>query len=167
MDSSKRTNRLATVGMLLALGMVLSYLESLIPIPIGVPGVKLGIGNLVSVYALYKLGAKDAYFLGIVRVLLSGFLFSGLSTILYGIFGAILSITTMCILKKIDKFGVVGISVFGAIFHNIGQIIVASIVIKNAKVIYYFPILFITAIVTGTIIGLVGGMLIRRVNNTN
>lgn len=157
-------NRLvALTGVFIALALVLSYLESLIPIFVAVPGVKLGIANIVTMIALYKLGAKSAITIGIGRSILSGILFGNLSVIIYSIAGVTLSISIMIILKKTGIFSVVGVSVAGAVFHNVGQLIVAAFLIENMNIMYYMPILIISGAVAGIVVGLLTAYIIRSI----
>ena len=154
--------KVAYFGVFTALALIFSYVESLIPIHLGIPGVKLGLANLIIVIALYKLGIKEAYILSIVRIVLAGFMFGNLFTILYSLAGGILSLTVMCILKRTDKFSVYGISMAGGVFHNIGQLIMALIVLESVSIGYYFPVLLISGLVTGFVIGIVSDEMMKR-----
>ena len=126
--------------MLVALAMIFSYVETLIPINFGIPGVKLGLANLVIVIALYKMKLTEVYLLSVVRVLLSGFIFGNYFSIIYSLAGGLLSLTVMALLKKSKGFSVMGISVAGGVFHNVGQLIVAMLVVETFSVGYYFPV---------------------------
>ena len=149
-------------GMLVALAFVFSYIETLIPVNLGIPGAKLGLANLVVMVALYTLGAKEAFALSMVRILLTGFTFSSAAAMLYSFAGGILSYIVMVLAKKTGRLSVTGVSVLGGIFHNVGQILVALWVLDTATLIYYLPVLAVTGIVSGTVIGLLGMMVIRR-----
>mgnify|MGYP004459221173 FL=1 len=149
-------------GMLVALAFVFSYIETLIPVNLGIPGAKLGLANLVVMVALYTLGAKEAFALSMVRILLTGFTFSSAAAMLYSFAGGILSYIVMVLAKKTGRLSVTGVSVLGGIFHNVGQILVAMWVLDTATLIYYLPVLAVTGIVSGTVIGLLGMMVIRR-----
>ena len=149
-------------GMLVALAFVFSYIETLIPVNLGIPGAKLGLANLVAMVALYTLGAKEAFALSMVRILLTGFTFSSAAAMLYSFAGGILSYIVMVLAKKTGRLSVTGVSVLGGIFHNVGQILVAMWVLDTATLIYYLPVLAVTGIVSGTVIGLLGMMVIRR-----
>ena len=149
-------------GMLVALAFVFSYIETLIPVNLGIPGAKLGLANLVVMVALYTLGAKEAFALSMVRILLTGFTFSSAAAMLYSFAGGILSYAVMVLAKKTGRLSVTGVSVLGGIFHNVGQILVAMWVLDTATLIYYLPVLAVTGIVSGTVIGLLGMMVIRR-----
>ena len=152
----------AVGGMLVALAFVFSYIETLIPVNLGIPGAKLGLANLVVMVALYTLGAKEAFALSMVRILLTGFTFSSAAAMLYSFAGGILSYIVMVLAKKTGRLSVTGVSVLGGIFHNVGQILVAMWVLDTATLIYYLPVLAVTGIVSGTVIGLLGMMVIRR-----
>ena len=130
-------SRVAYFGVFTALALIFSYVESLIPIQIGIPGVKLGLANLMIVIALYKMSLKETYLLSITRVVLSGFLFGNMFAILYSLAGGLLSLTVMAVLKKAGGFSVMGVSIAGGVFHNIGQLIIAMIVVETFSVAYY------------------------------
>ena len=154
--------KVAYFGVFTALALIFSYVESLIPIQLGIPGVKLGLANLIIVIALYKLSIKEAYVLSIVRIVLAGFMFGNLFAILYSLAGGILSLTIMCILKRTDKFSVYGVSMAGGVFHNIGQLIMAAIVLESISIGYYFPVLLISGLVTGLVIGVISNEMLKR-----
>lgn len=158
-------SRVAYFGVFTALALIFSYIESLIPFQIGIPGVKLGLANLIIVIALYKLNLKETYLLSIVRVLLSGFLFGNYFSIIYSLAGGLFSLTVMVFLKRQRGFSIMGISIAGGVCHNIGQLVVAMIVVETYSVIYYFPVLLVAGMITGFFIGAVAdGMLKRLVN---
>lgn len=154
--------KVAYFGVFTALALIFSYLESLIPIHFGIPGVKLGLANLIIVIALYKVSIKEAYILSVVRIVLAGFMFGNLFAILYSLAGGILSLTLMCVLKKTDKFSVYGVSMAGGVFHNIGQLIMAAIVLESVSIGYYFPVLLISGLVTGFVIGIISNEMMKR-----
>jgi heptaprenyl diphosphate synthase len=154
--------KVAYFGVFTALALIFSYIESLIPINFGIPGAKLGLANLMVVIVLYKMGAKEAYMLSMVRIVLSGFLFGNLFGILYSLAGGILSLSIMTLLKQTDKFSIIGISMAGAVFHNMGQLIIAGIVVESANVIYYMPALLIVGLATGLVIGIISSETIKR-----
>lgn len=159
-----KTLKIATYGMLVALAFIFSYIESLIPVPVPIPGVKLGLANLVVVTALYTLGAKAAFILSIVRILLVAMTFGNMSTLLFSIAGAILSCIVMILLHKSGKFSLIGVSLAGGIMHNVGQILVAMFVVHNVRMIYYLPFLLISGVVTGIAIGIVAGLIVRHLD---
>lgn len=155
-------NRVAYFGVFVALALIFSYVESLIPFHIGIPGVKLGLANLIVVIALYKADAKTALLLSVVRVLLSGFMFGNLASIMYSLAGGILSLAVMVLLKRREGFSVIGVSVAGGVFHNVGQLIVAAIVVQTYSIAGYFPVLLVAGVLTGFVIGVVASEMIRR-----
>ena len=155
-------SKVAQYGLLIALALALSWLESLLP-PLGVPGVKLGLPNLVIVFALYRLGAWDAWRLSIVRVLLASALFGSGVSLAYSVAGAVLSLAVMGLLRKTGKFSPVGVSVAGGVAHNAGQILVAMALLETARLAWYLPVLWISGTVAGVLIGIVSGELVRRV----
>ena len=154
--------KVAYLGVFTALALIFSYVESLIPIRFGIPGVKLGLANLIVVITLYKMSIKEAYILSVVRILLAGLMFGNLFAILYSLAGGILSLIIMCILKKTDKFSIYGISMAGGVFHNIGQLVMATIVLESVSIGYYFPVLLLSGLVTGFVIGVIANEMIKR-----
>ncbi len=154
----------AELGFCLAVALILSYVESLIPISFGVPGIKLGLPNLVVVLLLYRQSAKEAILVNAARILLSGFLFGNLFSIIYALAGAAFSFTAMIIGKRINIFSVIGVSVLGGVFHNIGQVIAAILVVETFSIAFYVPFLVIAGTVTGGLIGVVGMEIMPRLN---
>ncbi len=155
------TKRVATYGMLIALAFIFSYIESLIPISFGVPGMKLGLANIVVLIALYLLGPKAAFVLSIVRVLLSAMTFGNMMMLWFSIAGASLAFLTMYLMKKIKGFSMIGVSIAGGVAHNIGQIVVAMIVMSEVMF-YYLFILIIGGTITGMAIGIVGAVVYSK-----
>lgn len=143
------------MGVFIALALICSYVESLIPFYFGIPGVKLGLTNIVVVIMLYSVGEKEAFGISMLRIVLAGFLFGNMFSILYSLAGGMLSFLVMFLLKRSKWFGMVPVSVCGGISHNIGQIIVAAFVVENYNIFYYVPVLFIAGTVTGFLIGIV------------
>lgn len=152
----------AYLGLLIALAFVFSYIEFLIPINLGVPGVKLGLANLVIIVAIYTIGEKDAFLLSMVRILLIAFTFGNLSAMLYSIVGGVLSYLVMIIAKKLDVLSVKGVSALGGVFHNVGQILTAMMILETTELMYYLPVLMISGIVSGVLIGLLAALVIVR-----
>lgn len=144
----------AELGFFLAFALILSYVESLIPFSFGIPGIKLGLPNLIVVLLLYRSGVKDALLVNLLRILLSGFLFGSLYSILYALSGAALSFCAMLMGKKSGYFSAVGVSVLGGVFHNIGQIVVAMFVVETYYVGYYMPFLIAAGTITGAVLGI-------------
>ena len=153
----------AYLGVMLALALICSYVEVLIPIPIGIPGIKLGLANIVIVFALYSMGIKEALVLSIMRVTISGFMFGNVIAIAYSLAGGLLSLLVMYFLKKTDKLSCISISIAGGIFHNIGQMIIATILVDNYYVLYYVPVLMIAGFITGACIGVVAQEVFLRI----
>ncbi len=158
-------NRVAYFGVFTALALMFSYIETMIPIQFGVPGIKLGFANIMIVIMLYKSSAKEALLLSIVRIMLSGFLFGNLSSILYSIAGGVLSLEIMTLLKKQGGFSVIGVSVAGGVSHNVGQLIVAMLVVETYQVGYYFPVLLVAGVLTGLGIGVASQEVLKRIRN--
>lgn len=142
-------------GLFAALAILMGYVEMLIPVPVPIPGVKLGLANVIIIIMMYFMDTKSAFFVSLIRVVLSGLLFTGFAGLLYSLAGAMLSFAVMALLKKTDKFSIVGVSIAGGVFHNVGQIIVAALAVENVKMAYYLPFLLVSGVVTGMLIGIV------------
>ena len=155
-------NRAAYFGVFTALALIFSYVETLIPIQFGIPGVKLGLANLIIVIMLYKGTVREAFLLSVVRILLSGFLFGNLFSIVYSLAGGIFSLLVMYILKKRGTFSVIGVSIAGGVFHNIGQLGIAMAVVATVKIGYYLPVLLVAGALTGALIGVVSDPVLKR-----
>lgn len=158
-------HRAAYFGVFTALALIFSYLETFIPLPVGIPGIKLGFANLLTVVLLYKRNAKEALLLSIVRVLLSGFLFGNMFSILYSLAGGIVSLLAMAVLKRSGSFSVIGVSAAGGAAHNMGQLVVAMAAVETYRVGYYFPVLLAAGILTGLLIGIAAGQILSRLKN--
>lgn len=156
------TKRLVYCAMLVAVGMMLSWIETVIPIDFGIAGVKLGLANMAVLVALYILGIKYAFAVSIVRIILSSTLFSGVLPMLYSLAGGVLSLAGMALLKKTCKFGVVGVSACGGVLHNFGQVIVAICFFEIKEIIFYMPLLAVSGVITGVLIGVASCMVIKR-----
>lgn len=160
-------SKVAYFGVFTALALIFSYVETLIPINFGIPGVKLGLANLIIVIALYKMRLREVYLLSIVRVLLSGFIFGNYFSIIYSLAGGLLSLTVMAVFKRKDGFSIMGISIAGGVFHNVGQLIVAMLVVETFSVAYYVPMLLIAGMITGLLIGIVSNEMLKRLVNVH
>ena len=160
-------SKVAYFGVFTALALIFSYVETLIPINFGIPGVKLGLANLIIVIALYKMRLREVYLLSIVRVLLSGFIFGNYFSIIYSLAGGLLSLTVMAVFKRKDGFSIMGISIAGGVFHNVGQLIVAMFVVETFSVAYYVPVLLIAGMITGLLIGIVSNEMLKRLVNVH
>lgn len=151
--------------MFTALAMIFGYVEAILPISVGIPGVKLGFANIVVLFALYRLKPSEAFLINVVRIVLVSFLFGNLSIMIYSLAGGSCSFAAMLFLKKSDKFSIYGVSVAGGIFHNIGQLIVAMLVMESFSLMYYGPVLLISGLVTGLLIGIVSQEVLKRIGN--
>ena len=144
-------------GFLLATALILSYIESLIPIPFAVPGMKLGLANLAVVLILTHMGAWEALIINILRIVVSGLLFGSMFGIMFGVSGAVVSFVVMCALHATRRLSVKGVSMGGGVAHNIGQLMVAAMIVHTPGVLYYAPALLISGLVTGYVIGVIAG----------
>ena len=160
-------NKVAYFGVFTALALIFSYVETLIPINFGIPGVKLGLANLLIVIYLYRSSPKDALILSVTRIVLSGFLFTNLASILYSLAGGMLSLLVMTLAQKNKHFSVMGVSIAGGVSHNIGQLIVAMAVVETYSIGYYFPVLLISGMITGLLIGIVSNEVLKRLHSLN
>lgn len=155
--------KIAYLGLFAAVAIIFGYVESLIPFFAGIPGIKLGLANLAVLFILEKYTWKEASVVSIVRIFVIGFLFGNLFSILYSLAGAALSLTVMTIMKKKSGFSILGISVAGGVSHNVGQLIVAAIIVENTSLLYYAPALLISGVVTGLLIGMLTREVLRRI----
>ena len=151
------TKRVAYCAVLTALALIFGYVEVLIPFGFGIPGVKLGLANIVIVLALYMLPAYQAFMIQLMLIVLVSFLFGNLSMMIYSLAGGMLSFLVMWLVKKGDAFSIIGVSIAGGVSHNIGQLIVAVLAVQNLRVAFYVPALMIAGLVTGCLIGLLAG----------
>ena len=159
---SEKVRRMTTLALLFAIAMIFSFVESRLPTFIPIPGVKLGLCNVVVIFTLLRLGAPSAIAVSLLRVLLSSILFGNTAAFLYSLAGAILSLFGMILLKKTRLFSPVGISVAGGVLHNIGQLLMAMLVLGTAGVLYYLPVLLIAGTVAGALIGLLAAHVYKR-----
>ena len=157
------TRKVVYLGLCLALALILSYVESLIPFGFGIPGIKLGLANIVILILVFQDMEKEGFAIQIARVLLAGFMFGSLSTIIYSLAGGILSFAVIILLKKINLFSIRGVSVAGGTAHNIGQLLAASFIVRTNVFSFYIPYLLISSIITGFLIGITGSIIIKRV----
>lgn len=154
----KRTKRVAYSAMLTALAMIFSYIETLIPFSFGVPGIKIGLANLVVLLGLYFLKPLQTMAVSVLRIVLTSFLFGNMASLFYSLAGGLLSFLVMLLLiKKCKGFSTVGISIAGGVSHNIGQLAVAAYVLQSTSVLYYLPVLMIAGLLSGMLIGIAGG----------
>lgn len=156
-------NKAAYLGLLLAFSLILSYIEVLLPLQTGIPGVKLGLANLAVLLCLYLFTVKEALLLTITKAILAGLLFGNLYMILYSLAGAVVSCLAMAFLIRIDKVHIPVVSAMGGVMHNIGQLGVAYLTIQTYGILYYVPILLIAGLVTGLLIGVVVSLILPYV----
>ncbi len=149
------TGKIALRAMLVAVAFVLAWLEAQVPALIAVPGVKLGLTNLVVLIALYKLSWKDALVINLIRIVLVGFTFGNIFSLMYSISGGLISGIGMIVLKEVVHARLVSVSITGALLHNLGQLIVAMIVLDTSSLFYYLVVLWIAGAVAGTLLGLI------------
>lgn len=157
------TRKIAYLGLLIALAFVFSYVEFLIPVNFGVPGAKLGLANLVIIVALYTLNERDEFLLSVIRIVLVGFTFGSMASMLYSLAGGVLSFAVMVLAKRTKLLALTGVSVLGGVFHNIGQILMAIWVLHTASLVYYLPVLLLAGSLSGIAIGVLGAMVTRRI----
>lgn len=156
----RSTRRLALSALLVAVMLILGYLETFVPT--GVPGIKLGLSNSVLLLAVYWLGIPTAFLLMLAKVLLSGLLFSGVNAMLYSLAGGLLSMTVMSVLYELRGFSPVTIAMAGGVFHNVGQVGLAMLILETDKLVYYMAVLMLVGLVTGFITGTVAKLLMKR-----
>ena len=153
--------RVATLALLTTLALMFSYVESLLPAP-GPPGVKLGIANIVIVICLYRYSAGEAAAVNLLRVAMAGLLFTGLFGALYSLAGAVVSLAGMILLKKTGLFSMTGVSMAGGVLHNLGQLIVAALLVEETAIFYYFPLLLFSGIASGILTGIIATLVSCR-----
>lgn len=166
MEKESIGRKTAFLGMAVALALIVSYVESLIPFPVGIPGAKLGLTNIVILIVLYQRGFHDAVLVSVVRIVAAGFLFGNLSAILYSLAGAAASLCVMQLLKRAEDqgkgFSMVGVSIAGGAAHNLGQLVIAVCVVENGSLFYYLPFLIVAGVVTGMCIGVAAREILKR-----
>ena len=159
-----RTKAVALTGISASLALLLSYVEFLLPpIFVAVPGIKIGLPNVVIIYVLYSMGLKYAALVSFVRIVISSLLFGNVMTFAYSVAGATLSLLIMALLKRIDKLSPVGVSVAGGVCHNLGQILMAMLLLDTPQIAFYMLVLTLTGTVSGVFIGLCGSLLVKKV----
>ena len=159
--SRSTASHVTQIALLSSLALIFSYVEAIIPYNPGIPGIKLGIANIVTVIALYKFGWKQAASVSVIRIVIAGFLFNGLFGALYSLAGATVSLIGMVLLKKTDRFSVTGVSMAGGVLHNLGQLLVASALISDLRIFFYFPVLLFSGIASGIAIGVTAQITLR------
>lgn len=167
MNKNSISYKIGQAAVMTALALIVSYIEAILPFSVGIPGVKLGLANIVVVVALYRLGIKYAFTINIIRIFLAGFLFSGVFGILYSLAGGLLSFVVMIAVKQCRVFSIVGVSLAGGVAHNLGQLLTAAFLVENLKVFVYFPVLVFSGLIFGILIGIVAGMILMRIKELN
>lgn len=157
-----RAYQVAMIGMFASLAIILGYVETLLPIQLGIPGIKLGLANIVIVFVIYTLGGTAAFVVNFIRILVINSMFGTIMTLLFSLCGGILSLLVMLLVKRCSGIHLLSVSICGGIAHNVAQIIVASIFVKNSIVLLYLPIISIGGIVTGVLIGWMAGILLKK-----
>lgn len=158
------SKKVALTAMFTTFATVLSYVESFVP-AIGIPGVKLGLANIAVILALYFVGTSEAFMCNVVRIIIVGAMFGSLFSILYSVAGAIFSFAVIVLLYKSDRFSIMTISICGGVFHNVGQLIIAGFTVETYSVMTYLPMLVISGMITGAIVGFVSGVVCERTAN--
>ena len=158
-----KTKKIAVLALAIALAMILSFVESQIPAFVAIPGVKIGLANIAVVFVLYKLGWKEAVLISLVRVVMVSMLFGTLVSLFYSVAGAVLSLTGMVLLKKTGLFSTVAVSVTGGVLHNVGQILMACLLLETNVIVYYLPFLILSGVIAGVVIGVVSAIIVNRV----
>lgn len=158
------SKRIALLSIFLALALILSYVEVLIPFNFGIPGIKLGLANALVLLALYLLGWREALVLSVARIALSFLLFGSAMSFLYSLAGGMLSLLVMILLKKTGRLHVITVSICGGVSHNLGQLFVAAFFVSNLKIFYYLPVLLLAGFLTGALIGVISKELLSRLS---
>ena len=159
----KHTHKIAYLSIFSALAIIFGYVETLFPIFIGIPGIKLGLANLAVLFILHRYSWKDAALVSVIRIIVIGFMFGNMFSILYSLAGAALSILVMTLIKCRTQFSTIGVSVAGGVSHNVGQLIVAMLIVENISLIYYAPALLVSGVVTGCLIGILTQETLKRI----
>ena len=154
----------AYLGLFAAVAIIFGYVESLVPFFAGIPGIKLGLANLAVLFILETYTWKEAAVVSAVRIVVIGFLFGNMFTIIYSLAGAALSLFVMTLMKKSSGFSILGISVAGGVSHNIGQLMVAALIVENTSLLYYAPVLLISGVITGLLIGILTKEVTKRIH---
>ena len=163
---NSKIKRIAFLGLCTSVALLLSYIEAIVPpIYAAVPGIKIGMPNIAIIFVLYRFGFGSAAAVSFVRIVAVSLLFGNPMTFAYSVAGAVLSLCVMALLKKLDKFSTVGVSVAGGVLHNVGQILMAMLLLGTAEIGYYLIVLAVTGTVSGVLIGLCGAVAIKRVPN--
>ena len=157
---------IATAAVLASLALIFSYVEFLIPISLGIPGIKPGLANIVVVVALYKLGTRTALMVNVTRILLAAALFGSVFSGLYSLAGGLISFWAMTALRRTNLFSTAGVSMAGGVFHNMGQLTIAALLVESAQIFYYFPLLLLSGMATGVFNGIIATLILRALNKS-
>lgn len=157
-----RTYRMTLTAMLTVIALMFSYVEAMIPVTFGIPGFKLGFANIMIIISLYALDARYAFAVNLIRILLSGLLFGTPFSMMYSLAGGMVSLLVMWMLRKTDLFSVIGVSMAGGVFHNLGQLMVAALAVSNLRMFIYFPVLVFTGIATGIGTGVISYLVLKK-----
>ena len=157
-----RAKRVAISALFASLALIFSYIEAIVPAATAIPGIKLGIANLVVIIAMYRLDLRYALTINLVRIALAGFMFSGLYGAIYSLCGCLVSFAVMCILKKSRLFSVIGVSMGGGVAHNLGQLCIAAFLVSGLEIFYYMPVLIVSGTISGILIGWLGHILLTH-----
>ncbi len=166
LSRDSKSKDVANLALLISLALVFSYVEAIIPFNPGIPGVKLGVANIVTVITLYMFGNRDAFIVSVIRVLIAGLLFNGAFGACYAMAGAAVSLTGMILLRKTGLFSPVGVSMAGGVLHNLGQLLVAAALIEDMKIFFYFPVLMFSGIIAGIAVGAGSVLILARLKKT-
>ena len=158
-----KSMKTAYLGLLLALAVICGYIEALIHVPVPVPGMKLGLANLVIAAVLYLYGPVEAITVSLLRVLIIGFLFGNMFSIVYGMSGAAASLISMALLKRTRAFGIIGVSALGGVVHNVAQVIAAVLILQGFPWRWYLPVLMLAGLAAGILVGLADRIVLPRI----
>ena len=156
------TKALSTCALLTAAALILSYIESLLPVFPGVPGIKVGFANIAVVFALYRLGAQYALYVNIIRIAIAALLFGSLFSGLYAFAGGLFSLLVMVLLKKAGVFSITGVSMAGGAAHNLAQLAVAALIVRTPQIVLYLPVLLIAGTAAGIFNGIICNLVLRK-----
>ena len=160
----RNTKKLTALAMTISFALILSYIESRIPAFVAIPGIKVGLANIAVIFTLYKFGTKEAVLVSLLRVLLVSMMFGNPISMIYSIAGAVLSLGSMILLKRLTSLNEVTVSVVGGVMHNVGQIATASVMLSTNVITYYLPFLILSGTIAGIAVGIASALLVKRIN---
>jgi heptaprenyl diphosphate synthase len=159
-----KTSKMTFLGLFTAVAMILSFVETLLPpLTTALPGIKMGLPNIAIIFVLYRYGVRHAAAVSFVRMAVVAMLFGNPMTFVYSLAGAVLSLLVMALLRRLDFLSIVGVSVAGGVFHNVGQILMAMLLLNTAELGYYLIVLAVTGTVSGVFVGLCGALAVKRI----